>query len=668
MKKESVQILKNDSTADRKKKPHAKLFQSIKNSAIISGLDRLCIKVYDLLCTGAFANLFGAGGAEDPRKERANNTKKSSFISRTCEKVSAKIETSRIVNIVNNTASAVTGIRCRVMGTYLFAFAAFTAVVAVLSMIVKGNVASFYACISSCITAAIIAAAAIPFSLSKGTLSDIIADSKIIGFVVKLLGFSTGKLWSEEVRGRHLIAFVLGMISGLLSAVIDPVLIFALIVVVAFIYIVLAVPEFGVVSIAFLMPFLPTMVLAGLAIFVCIAFAIKLIRGKRVLDFGLLDFFVALFAVMTGFAGIVSMSSGSIMPALLFVCLISGYFMVSCCIRSAEWIYRIILSTVTSAMIVSLYGIVQYAFGTFGANAWLDSDLFEGIAGRAVATLENPNMLGEYLVLILPMALALLLVKDGGNKKYSFMCTATMAMCLLLTWSRGAWLGFMFAVVVFLLIWSKRSMWIFAAGILSLPILPFILPDSIINRFTSIGNMADSSTSYRVSIWRGAVHMLRDNLFGGIGVGESAWYEVYPDYTLPGIEAAPHSHNLFIQIALEQGIFGLIVFLIILFLLIRISFNLFARMVKKSDSITEVYRYNTRLMIAGPLCGLAGVLLQGLTDYSWYNYRVYLIFWLVLGLIPALVKSSDRETAVGRVTEQNSAESATVDIKLKSEE
>lgn len=658
--------MKNESTAGRKKRQHGKLFQSIKNSAIVSGLDRLCIKVYDLLCSGVFAKLFGARGTEDSWNGRSE--KKESFISRTCEKISAKIETSRIVNFVNNTASAFPGLRCRVLGTYFFAFAAFTAVVAVLSMIVKGNVASFYACISSCITAVAIAGAAIPFALSKGTLSDIIANSKLIGFVVRLLGFNTGKLWSEEVRGRHLIAFILGMISGLLSAVIDPVLIFALIVVVAFIYIVLAVPEFGVVSIAFLMPFLPTMVLAGLAIFVCIAFAIKLIRGKRVLDFGLLDFFVALFAVMTGFAGIVSMSSGSIMPALLFVCLISGYFMVSCCIRSAEWIYRIILSTVTSAMIVSLYGIVQYAFGTFGANAWLDSDLFEGIAGRAVATLENPNMLGEYLVLVLPMALALLLVKDGGNKKYSFMCTATMAMCLLLTWSRGAWLGFMFAVVVFLLIWTKRSMWIFAAGILSLPVLPFILPDSIINRFTSIGNMADSSTSYRVSIWRGAVHMLRDNFFGGIGVGESAWYKVYPDYTLPGIEAAPHSHNLFIQVALEQGIFGLIVFLIILFLLIRISFNLFARMAKKSDSITEVYRYNTRLMIAGPLCGLAGVLLQGLTDYSWYNYRVYLIFWLVLGLIPALVKSSDRETAVGRVPEQNCAESATVDIKLKSEE
>ena len=660
--------MKNDSTAGGKAKLHSKLFQGIKNSAIISGLDRLCIKVYELLCSGSFARLFGARGAEDSWNGRMKEKDKSSFISRTCEKISAKIENSGIVNGVNNAAYGIRGLRCRVIGTYLFAFAAFTAVVAVLSMIIKGNVASVYACVSSGITAVALALAGIPFAMSKGTVSSAIANSKTLGFVIKLLGFNPAKLWSDELRGRHLVAFILGALSGILSIVVEPVLLIALIFGLLFVYTVLTTPEFGVVAIAFLMPFLPTMVLAALTIFVFIAFAIKLIRGKRVLDFKRIDFFVAVFAVMTALAGIVSMSTGSIMPALLFVCLISVYFMVSCCIRSSEWINRIILSAVTSAMIVALYGIVQYAFGTFGANAWLDSDLFEGISGRAISTLENPNMLGEYLILIIPMALALFLVKDDSNKKYSFMCTASMGMCLILTWSRGAWLGFMFSMLIFLLVWNKRSMWIFAAGILSLPVLPIILPDSIINRFTSIGNMADTSTSYRVSVWRGAVHMLRDNFFNGIGVGEAAWYKLYPDYSLSGIEAAPHSHNLFIQIALEQGIFGLVVFLIILFLLIRTSFNLFSRMAKKSECTTDVIRYNTRLMVAGPLCGLAGVLLQGFTDYSWYNYRVYLMFWLVLGLIPALIKNAERNMAVSRCAEQNNAESASVDIKLKSDE
>ena len=30
-----------------------------------------------------------------------------------------------------------------------------------------------------------------------------------------------------------------------------------------------------------------------------------------------------------------------------------------------------------------------------------------------------------------------------------------------------------------------------------------------------------------------------------------------------------------------------------------------------------------------------------MTDYAWYNYRVYLMFWLIVGLTSASVRSAD---------------------------
>ena len=58
-----------------------------------------------------------------------------------------------------------------------------------------------------------------------------------------------------------------------------------------------------------------------------------------------------------------------------------------------------------SASIAALVGIFQYLTGTsVMAEAWVDSEMFESIAGRAVGTLENPNMLGEYLILMIPLA------------------------------------------------------------------------------------------------------------------------------------------------------------------------------------------------------------------------------------------------------------------------
>lgn len=660
--------MKNASNTSIPKRICGRFVGALKNSLIISALDRLCIKVYDLLCSGMFARLV-CGKNDTSADSASEGFKKEGFISRITGRLSRSIESSGIVSFVNRTASAVFGLRLRVIGTFLVTFASICIIAGIVRYIFLDTTASLFDALGNGVTALTTAVIAVPMLISKSTLSHALRESKICKSVIEILGFTSDKLWSDEIRGKHWPAFLLGCLAGLSSLLFDPILIFIALAAVTIMYVVLAFPEFGVMGLAFLMPFVPTMVLAGLTIFVDIAFFIKLIRGKRVLVFRRIDFFTAVFACLVFFAGFVSHSTGSIAPALLFLCLLSIYFVVSCCIRSEKWIGKIVAALMVSAAIVALYGIAQYAFGTFGVNAWLDSDLFEGIAGRAASTLENPNMLGEYLILLIPIAFTSFIIGNKGaitSRKLSFLCLASMVMCLILTWSRGAWLGFMFSMVIFLLLWNKRSMWLFALGIMSLPILPMILPDSIINRFTSIGNLADSSTSYRVSIWRAAVHMLEDYLFTGIGTGEAAWYEIYPDYTLAGIEAAPHSHNLFLQITMEQGIFGLVIFFTILFLLLRISFKLFMRSGKLKSFVSQKDSTAIRLTVSAPICGLAAVLLQGLTDYSWYNYRVYFIFWLVLALIPAYVKHYNREldSKSAQFVKEEYPDEANVDITL----
>ena len=38
------------------------------------------------------------------------------------------------------------------------------------------------------------------------------------------------------------------------------------------------------------------------------------------------------------------------------------------------------------------------------------------------------------------------------------------------------------------------------------------------------------------------------------------------------------------------------------------------------------------IVLAGIIPGMAGFLLQSMFDYTWYNYRVILIFWTVIAL------------------------------------
>jgi hypothetical protein len=255
--------------------------------------------------------------------------------------------------------------------------------------------------------------------------------------------------------------------------------------------------------------------------------------------------------------------------------------------------------------------------------------------------------------------------KTGVPKFWHAICLILLLVCMVETWSRGAWLGLIFAALLFLFMWHRRSVWVILAGIASIPILPMVLPASIVSRFTSIGNMTDSSTSYRVYIWRAVVNMLEDYSLTGIGIGESAWDRIYPMYSYNGIEAAPHSHNLYFQIWLENGLCGILVFLLFLFLLYQSGFTLFSKLSGKTGLITtdiseRVMRENVtnfaaenigttmdrgkaqlRISVAGPLCGILAVMVQSMTDYTWYNYRLFLMFWLVCGLASAYAKNGN---------------------------
>ena len=112
---------------------------------------------------------------------------------------------------------------------------------------------------------------------------------------------------------------------------------------------------------------------------------------------------------------------------------------------------------------------------------------------------------------------------------------------LALTYSRGCYLALIF--IFFLVVcWGARQLLVFVPFVIAA--MPFVMPESIINRFASILNFADSSTSYRMSIWLGTLNMLENFLFLGIGLGQEAFTSIYTQYQMNQI-FAPHAHNLF---------------------------------------------------------------------------------------------------------------------------
>ncbi|KXZ40512.1 O-antigen ligase [Alkalithermobacter thermoalcaliphilus JW-YL-7 = DSM 7308] len=378
--------------------------------------------------------------------------------------------------------------------------------------------------------------------------------------------------------------------------------------------------KIGILIAVFIAPFVSTSILTLLMILNLSCFIGKKIYDK---DFNFektfLDKILLLFCISIIFSTAMSKNIiSSLQVAVMYFCIIGFYFMCVNEIKTEKTLYLIVKVLVISALIVSLYGIYQKIAGVYTPESWVDKEMFSDIQTRVYSTFKNPNVLGEYLVLLIPVTVSLFWHYEKITYKIGVIVVAlSMTLCLLYTYSRGAWLGLLLATLVFAVLINKRMLLIVGLMIL---ILPFILPGSILNRFLSIGNISETSSSYRVLVWTSSLNMAKDYWISGIGMGIDTFTKVYPLYAAKGVYVL-HAHNVYIQILIELGIVGLISFIGIIALFYKEMLNC----INKKDK-------NLSKLIIGISSGVAGFLFQGFVDNIWYNHRVSFIFWVLLSL------------------------------------
>ena len=369
-------------------------------------------------------------------------------------------------------------------------------------------------------------------------------------------------------------------------------------------------------------PVLPTMAVLGLTAIAYCSLALNLVRDRnRRLARGPTNRYILLYAAiyMAGTLFSVNLRS-SLNPGLLTVCFVLFSLVLFNAVDSRNQLDVLLDGVVLVGAAVAAYGILQYMFRWgYQSASWVDSDMFSSIEFRVPSTLDNPNMLGQYLILMVPVGAAKLLsARDWPRRLLYLGCCALMCVCMILTFSRGAWLGLLFAGAVFVVLLNPRLILLAPAALAA---LWFLLPETVISRFTSIGDMTDGSTTYRVSIWLGTLDMLKHYWLCGIGPGDEAFNRVYPAFSYNSINA-PHSHNLFLQLVCDAGITALAVFLILIFVYFRM---MCAALHREKDWTSRMYQ----TAFTGGVCGF---LVQAMTDYSFYNYRVLFIFWAYLAL------------------------------------
>ena len=471
---------------------------------------------------------------------------------------------------------------------------------------------------------------------SRDSVGRAVCESSVLRFIfIRLFKVPEDILLSCTPQKQYVAFAVLGLLLGLCNLYFPFWMPAAVLSTFFGIAILFSQPEIGIMTLITVLPFVETKVAVVLAFVTVAAFSIKVVRGKRIIKVGLIDIAIILFSVALVVFGI-SNTVGiyeSLLKVLLYLLFICIYFTIANSMSSQNWLDSIDALVLCGGMLVSAIAILQYALGYATNVEWIDVSMFSDILTRATATFGNPNVLGQYLILLIPMALSYVATRRKKMGRLGFIAAVMMILALVFTFSRGAWLGVMIAVAIFVVIYNKRVLKALPLFAVAIPLIVFLIPDVIVERFASIGNVADGSTAYRLNIWEGVLEMIKAHWITGVGFGESAFEHTYQMYAIGNTVTAQHAHSLYLQILSTLGVVGFAAFIGIVISLIRLVL----------DGFFGMYKCKSGTILLGYGAGIVAFLICGMTDLVWYNNRVALFFWIIIGLMVSRSRTYNRE-------------------------
>ena len=304
---------------------------------------------------------------------------------------------------------------------------------------------------------------------------------------------------------------------------------------------------------------------------------------------------------------------------------------------------RVILVT---ALIVSVYGILEHL--GIDKTIWV-----QDVQNRVFSTLGQPNWLAAYLLVLLPVTIALFLKQKKSIFFYSLI--AIYYLTLLFTKSRSGLIG---AAVAYLVFWGlllfknkfklfPKKKLLLVSGLLLLitvlvgseftPSITSLLKTrtdapSVINESVAAGQPAialggSSSTDIRKVVWEGAIDIWKHYPLFGSGVATFA----YSYYNFRPVEhnllsewdfLYNKAHNEFLDLLACSGIFGLAGYLLII-----IWFTVWV--LKQSDPLQ-----------LGLLAGFLGLAVSNFFGFSVVPVALFFFLWPAFSLSPKHLKHS----------------------------
>ena len=416
-------------------------------------------------------------------------------------------------------------------------------------------------------------------------------------------------------------------------------------------------PDLGIVAVLLLAPFTNAAVGGGRPVrFLESGLAVALLvyallverrteRGTESASSGL-ALPIGLFAGAAAVTSLLALDPGKSITRFLGVAAATALFfaVIEIC-RTRAQLLTVIGGAVGSLLVAGAFGVAQKVTGhTSYAGVIIDGE----VVGRVAGTFSHPNQYAGYMIVLMPLAAALLATTRASPRLRAFAGVALAAAlaALAFSYTRGAIVGLVGGVLVWLAVVRPRSAVAVAVVVAVGGVL--LAPSALKER---LREPAGGDIGLRADLWQSALDIYRTHPVAGVGLGNFGdGYARLPSQLSSGTQrrllhqsqllVPPHANNLFLTILAEQGIIGALAFLGLMGAALAVCL----RACKLEDPIG-------RALGIGLGAGLCAMLIHSLLDYALFGEMSLPIFAL-LGVVAAFVarERANRPQATGSPT------------------
>ena len=347
----------------------------------------------------------------------------------------------------------------------------------------------------------------------------------------------------------------------------------------------------------------------------------------------------------------------------------------------AIWVFISLLGWISIYMLFSFYGtvkLIKYILYTTTFIASLLSlllfnDIFNIIslniptAGKLSATFGYKNFFAQYLCIALPASfIGFLITKKQKNKFLVFIAFGIILLALFITRTRAAWLGSLFPLTIFIIMFrkkifsdfkvffNKRIYYLYFIIVSFLFVFIVLKPidikkgiwigdkSSILDTVLSIKDINKKDLwGYRLEMYHSTLLMIKDNPVFGVGLGN--WKILYPSYSSNKhltddnpYRIVMRPHNDLLWLIAEIGFLGFSFCVIFIYQ----HFKILIQKIRSSKTNNEKFIYYFVMM------SLSALFIESMFDFPSERVMPNLFFWSLLGFISASIERKNRNNFI----------------------